>query len=243
MIKQGKCLIKKFLPQRLISSIRSFVDVFIDLYSCKSYSQEGEDMVLRKLIGNQENGFYVDIGAHHPRKYSNTYYFYKMGWRGINIDAMPGSMGLFNKLRPLDINIEVAVSDREELLEYFIFEESALNSFSKQLADSYIADKHKLVSKLKLKTQPLEKILDEYLSPDQKIDFLSIDAEGHDLKVLKSNNWDKYSPRYVLIEILGLNLENPTQNKIFSFLKSVGYGIVSKCHNTVIFEKVNLTTG
>ena len=41
-----------------------------------SFSQEGEDLVLQRLIGIKSNGFYVDIGAHHPYRFSNTYKFY-----------------------------------------------------------------------------------------------------------------------------------------------------------------------
>ena len=70
------------------------------------YSQNGEDLILNRFLENKKNGFYIDIGAHHPIRFSNTYLFYKKGWRGINIDAMPGSMDLFNKIRSRDINIE-----------------------------------------------------------------------------------------------------------------------------------------
>ncbi len=57
-----------------------------------SYAQEGEDLVLARLFGNQvESGFFVDIGAHHPVRYSNTYYFYRRGWTGLNVDALPGT--------------------------------------------------------------------------------------------------------------------------------------------------------
>src|SRR4051794_10306733 len=71
-----------------------------------SYSQEGEDMVLRRVFNNKRGGFFVDVGAHHPRMYSNTYYFYLRDWRGINIDAMPGGMAAFDRMRPGDINVE-----------------------------------------------------------------------------------------------------------------------------------------
>ena len=44
-----------------------------------SYSQEGEDMILKSFFENKKHyrGFYVDVGAHHPVRYSNTYFFYK----------------------------------------------------------------------------------------------------------------------------------------------------------------------
>lgn len=60
-----------------------------------------------KSFRKKKIGFYVDVGAHHPMRFSNTYFFYRMGWSGINIDAMPGSMKEFKKYRRRDINLEL----------------------------------------------------------------------------------------------------------------------------------------
>ncbi len=57
-----------------------------------SYSQFWEDMLLNFYFLRQQQGFYIDIGAYHPIQLSNTYHFYKRGWREINIDATPGIM-------------------------------------------------------------------------------------------------------------------------------------------------------
>jgi len=61
-----------------------------------SFSQDGEDMVLRRIFSGKLNGTYVDIGAHHPSLYSNTNYFYQNGWTGINIDPLPGNKLIFD---------------------------------------------------------------------------------------------------------------------------------------------------
>ena len=42
-------------------------------YHQMSFSQEGEDMVLARLFVGKNHGFYVDVGAHHPQRFSNTY--------------------------------------------------------------------------------------------------------------------------------------------------------------------------
>jgi len=68
------------------------------------YSQGAEDIILASIFGNREKGFWVDVGAHHPQRFSNTYLFSLKGWTGINIDALPGSMAIFKKMRPNDIN-------------------------------------------------------------------------------------------------------------------------------------------
>lgn len=46
----------------------------------------------------------------------------------------------------------------------------------------------KILFEKKIKAYPLAQILDKYLPAQQKIDFLTIDAEGLDLMVLQSNN-------------------------------------------------------
>jgi hypothetical protein len=79
-------------------------------FAIRSYSQEGEDRVLAHVldIGRRDPGFYVDVGAHHPQRFSNTYAFYLAGWRGLNIEPRPGSLSLFQRLRPRDINLNLA---------------------------------------------------------------------------------------------------------------------------------------
>ncbi|MFM5955986.1 MAG: FkbM family methyltransferase, partial [Dolichospermum sp.] len=96
----------------------------------------------------------MDIGAHHPQRFSNTYYFYLKGWSGINIDAMPGSMKIFDDLRPLDINLEIPISDKSEILTYYEFDEPALNSFSLPLSQERIkTSNYKIIAETQLKTQ------------------------------------------------------------------------------------------
>lgn len=209
-----------------------------DIYYQKSWSQEGEDLILSRYFENKKTkGFYVDVGAHHPLRFSNTYKFYKQGWHGINIDAMPGRMDLFNKLRPRDINLEKAVSDSKQIMTYYAFNEPALNGFSKELTEQRDGQANiKIIFKKNIETSTLEEILDQYMPKDQNIDLLSVDVEGLDFAVLKSNNWVKYSPELILIEILGSTLDELLNKEAAIFLRQFGYTIYAKCVNTVIFK-------
>ena len=232
-------LAKKILPLPFINILRRVRDFYQwDIYCQKCWSQEGEDLILSRYFENKKTeGFYVDVGAHHPLRFSNTYKFYKQGWRGINIDAMPGSMDLFNSLRPRDINIEKAISDSKQILTYYAFDEPALNGFSKELAKLRDGSGgHKMIFKKDLETSTLEEILDEYMPKGKNIDFLSIDVEGLDFAILKSNNWAKYVPELILIEILGSSLDELLYSEVTIFLKQFGYTIYAKCVNTVIFK-------
>jgi FkbM family methyltransferase len=203
-----------------------------------SFSQDGEDIVVAELFKHKSEGFYVDVGAHHPQRFSNTYYFYLKGWSGINIDAMPGSMKIFDDLRSRDINLEIPISDKSEILTYYEFDEPALNSFSLPLSQERITtSNYKIIAETQLKTQTLAEVLDKYLPPEQTIDFLSIDVEGLDYEVMNSNNWDKYKPKLVLVEDLELSsLKNINTSKVCLFLEERDYILVAKTLRTLIFK-------
>ena len=228
--------IRRIIPKKIREKISQILVNYFDGYSTKSYSQEGEDMILRRIFNDKIGGFYVDIGAHHPKRFSNTYYFYRKGWRGINIDAMPGSMKLFKKCRKKDTNIEAAISDTEEKLIYYAFEDPALNGFSKELSQEYEKN-YKLIFKKEIKTKKLSDIFDKFLPTGQKIDFLSIDVESLELNVLRSNNWDKYIPEFILVEMLDNGIKLIFENEIYKLLKSKGFCFFAKTVNTVIFKK------
>jgi FkbM family methyltransferase len=202
-----------------------------------AYSQEGEDLILNRAMGEKKNGFYIDIGAHHPVRFSNTYFFYKKGWRGINVDAMPGSMKAFNLLRPKDTNIEAAISSDVKELNYYVFNEPALNGFSKELSEQRTAIKEYRIEKvIPIKTTTLASIVEKYVPQNQPIDFLTVDVEGLDLEVLKTANWKNFRPKYILIEILGKNFEEILKSEISVFLKEQNYSLFAKAINTCFFE-------
>lgn len=240
--KLTKRLIIALTPSKLIKFYQSLavqtstVDVFLN----DSYAQEGEDMVLSRFFGNKTNGFYVDVGAHHPKRFSNTYTFYKRGWKGINIDAMPGSMELFTKIRPRDTNLEMGVSSTEESATYYIFNEPALNTFSQEEAQKKngMGD-YKIIEKIQIPSLKLSSLLEINLPPQIKIDFMSIDVEGLDMDVLKSNDWKKYRPHILVVEDIGFELSPQalSTNTLYQFLVSNNYDLVGKTYNTLFFKE------
>ena len=229
---------KKILPAPVKRLVRRALDFFTwDQWMNRSWSQEGEDMVMRRIFEGKTKGFYIDVGAHHPKRFSNTYYFYRLGWSGINIDAMPGAMQLFEKWRPRDINLEMGVGLASGTLDYYVFNEPALNGFSAKLSRerNEASNSYYVKEVIKVEVSPLERILDNYLQ-EKEIDFLSVDVEGLDLEVLKSNDWLRYRPRFVLVEVLQRSLHELGNDPISEFLKHVGYVLYAKQVNTVVFK-------
>ena len=214
----------------------------VSQYGYRSYALEGEDMVLRRLleVTRPESDFFVDVGAHHPFRFSNTYFFYKKGWRGINIDAMPGSMDMFRKYRPDDINLELAISDTRDTLTYHVFDQSALNTFSEELSAQHQAKGvAKLMQKVDIKTYSLAEVLAKNLPPGKRICFITVDVEDLDLAVLRSNDWEKYRPQYVLMEdrLVGCGSELGGREAV-QFMHSVGYQICARTLKTLFFSAI-----
>lgn len=232
-------MIKNLIPaslKKLVKRVLAFIDW--DPWMNRSWSQEGEDLILRRFFEGKSKGFYVDIGAHHPKRFSNTYLFYIRGWNGLNIDAMPGSMKSFQEDRPRDINLELGIGLIESQLDYYVFNEPALNGFSKELSNERhdTESKYQIEKIIKINVFPLSVVLDRNLPKGQDIDFLSVDVEGLDFEVLKSNDWTKYRPKFVLAEILNSSLNDIEQSSIGRLMSDNGYLVFAKCVNTVFFK-------
>ena len=200
-----------------------------------SFSSAGEDMILRHVIGSDKmDGFYVDVGAYDPVLGSNTYFFYLNGWRGINVEARPGSRARFDRVRPRDTNVEVGVSkQRGELTYYFIGEDSTMNSFSREFLE-HIDMLREVKREIAVPVLPLAEVLGQHLPAGQEIDFMSVDVEGHDLQALESNDWARFRPRFVVVEDKEVSAE---RSEIVRFMRGQGYEVCAQ--NVIILDKIN----
>ncbi len=209
----------------------------LDMFSSRSYSQEGEDMILRRIFEQNATGFYVDVGACHPRRWSNTYFFYKKGWRGINVEPNPESIRLFEAQRSQDINLSMGVSTVAAERMYYMFNEPALNTFEEDFTKmpSRRSERYYLVGKIPVRVRRLEDILDEYLPKEKRIDFISIDVEGHELSVLQSNNWEKYRPKCLLVEVLDASIPIVIRSTVHDFMTAANYSLYAKTANTLFY--------
>lgn len=201
-----------------------------------SFSQEGEDMILRRLFPEPVLGFYVDVGAHHPSRFSNTCHFYLRGWRGINIEPNPAVRSLFARRRPRDINLALGVSSTPGQLEYHLFDEPALNTFDPALASARSKEaRYTEVGTQRIETRRLDAILAEYLPPGIGIDFLTVDAEGMDIDVLHSNDWSRFRPSCIVVEALEERFQFDNSTPVALFLFQQNYVLLAKTLNSQVF--------
>ena len=212
---------KSFL-KRLLQPEEKYAEKF----KRNSYSQCGEDVIIDYIFRLRDITMptYIDVGANHPFYLNNTAYFYEKGCRGINIEANPELIAEFKVHRPLDININTGVAEKEGLLDFYVMQDNTLSSFSKHEADEMIKNGKELASVQKIKLVTLQSILDEHCGgvfPD----ILSVDVEGLDFEILKTINFSQSSPRIICVEAAEYspNGTGTRRDELIDFLIAEGY--------------------
>jgi len=227
----------------LFKNFYYFYNIYIRNYKfLRNGSQFGEENTILSFFDENYKGKFVDIGCFHPVRHNNTYAMYKLGWRGINIDLNPLTIELFNFCRREDININSAISDVEEIKKlYFIDELNTQNTLeSNHLL--FLKDHHNLkekeISLQEIKTKKLDKILDEH--GFNKIDFMNIDVEGHELNIVNSIDFSKYEIKFICIEMIDHNEKAIQVNKkVNAILERNDYVLEKKIGFNLIFKKNN----
>jgi FkbM family methyltransferase len=163
-----------------------------------SYAQNLEDVLLRRIFVNKSRGFYVDVGAWDPEKDSVTKAFYDDGWTGVNIEPGYNNWRRLVRARGRDVNLQVAVSDKEGQGQFLVVAGSGLSSLESGVASSL--DMYGLKGiETSVKLTTLTRIFEEHCS-DRQVDFLKIDVEGHEAAVIAGMDWNRLRPTVVLVE-------------------------------------------
>ena len=208
-----------------------------------SFSQTGLDLLLSNIFKGLQKGFYVDIGCNHPVYNNNTFLFYKRGWRGLNIDLDKSSIDLFNIFRKGDLNIHAALSSSNNTQKVYEFhKKSPLNTLVKKVANYQKAEVKNIYE---INTITLNEIINDKGLQNNKINFLTIDVEGHEVEVLKGLNIDIYRPDVIVVEYLDLNLDkleiknlninNVLNSEIYQYMLSKNYSLINWLHSDLIF--------
>ncbi|GAA0880884.1 hypothetical protein GCM10009119_38540 [Algoriphagus jejuensis] len=188
-----------------------------------------------RLIGIKKPS-YLDIGAHHPEFLSNTALFYNKGCRGLNIEPNPILFNEFLIKRKKDINLNIGIGPKEEILDFYCMKDSTLSTFSKKEYDLLISSKKELDYLSKIKVVPISDVLEKYF--DSKFpDLLSIDVEGLDLEILKTIDFSLFSPKVICVETSGYSPDGRGLKNIemINFLEDQGYFEYSNTYLNSIF--------
>jgi FkbM family methyltransferase len=190
----------------------------------KSYSQRYEDIIIDGLLGNEKSGTYLDIGAYDPHILSNTKRFHDRGWKGCNVEPNPRRFQKLVRARPNDINLNVGLSDAAGKLVFFDVDREAFSTFSEQRARELEKMGAHIRREIEIPVMRLEDVFEEHFKT-RTVDFCSIDTEGMDLAILRGNDWDRFRPRILCVEVSVAKTgdSNEQTESVETFLLGVGY--------------------
>ena len=212
-------MLKKFLRKlHILHSIYIKHKFFIKK---KSYAMDGEDTEVINYFKNKTKGFYVDVGCYHPIHRNNTYLLYKKNWNGINIDTSQFSIDLFDYMRPNDLNYNCAISNKNEIIKLFYQKELSQLSTTESIQAEMVFQGN--IKEKVIQAFTLDEILNKSKYKNSKIDFLDIDVEGADLKVLEGLSFEKFKPELICVEIHARKI---IESEIYKFLVDKKYKLI-----------------
>ena len=228
----------------MLESFLRYLNLYRRKYKYKkiSYSFNAVDLIIDYIFKNKNNGFYLDVGSQHPISNNNTYLLFKRGWSGINIDLDKKNIDLFNTARPNDINLNLAISsDVAEKKLYFYHDKSPINTLDKVVSDFQTAT----VKEIKrIKTTTLDIAL-QNLKFNNKIDYMNLDVEGHEMDIFKAFDLSVYKPSIISVEFLDLDmkylefknndLQRIVNSDLYKHLLNNKYHFVNWLHGDLIF--------
>ena len=169
-----------------------------------TYSQHGEELYIWQLLDFKLDGFFIEIGAYDGIRLSNSYFFEKIGWKGILIEAHPELAKQCKVNRPNSITLHTALgsTDGGNINFSVVTGKGGVDTLSFVSANDKQLQRIKsakgIITTVDVPSRNLDSILKEY--EIDNIDFISIDVEGVEIDVLKGINFSKYKPNLLVIE-------------------------------------------
>lgn len=179
-----------------------------------------EDLIVDSILGCKKEGFYVDVGANHPKILSNTKRFYDRGWSGINIEPNPTIFDLLQKERKNDINLNVGIGNEKGEMKYYLLAPDQLSTFDHRAAQESIRSRKAILEKtLTVPVSTLTEVLESH-AKDRFIDFMSIDVEGFEEEVIAGGDWRRFRPGLLMLEI------NQNGEVILKMMREMNYRLI-----------------
>ncbi|MEM6258900.1 MAG: FkbM family methyltransferase [Planctomycetota bacterium] len=206
----------------------------------RSYAQSGEDILAyRVLCGHLriDRPTYVDIGAHDPVHLSNTYLLYTLGSNGLLIEPDPDCVKKLRRKRRRDTVLAAGISpDIYGEAPFYRLNQPTLNTFSWHDAqDACTQGPYRVIEEMRVPVVPIADAIDAKHAG--RPNFLSIDAEGLDVAILSSYDFERHAPELICVESAEFCEDNlgPLRDEIFNLLDERGYFLYASTYLNGLF--------
>lgn len=201
------------------------------------YSQFGEDITAANLLRNVKSGFYVDIGAHHPLRHSNTALFHIWGWRGVTVEPMRQGFRAFRRYRPHAINVRAAIHNDEDSVTLFKFRGGLSNTTMQERVKGLRKSKD-VVGEEVVPALSLNDVFERHVPDGVRVNYLSVDIEGYDIEAMLAFDLARYRPDVVCLELYRPDMLALGENVAVKYMSEHGYQLYAI--NIYSFTFVNI---
>jgi FkbM family methyltransferase len=188
--------------------------------------QAGQDLLAYLYFRGKKTGFFLDIGAHDGRTYSNSYVFEQLGWRGACVEPLPGVFEQLRQNRRCDCyQAALAASASPGAVFVHAVGVDTLSGLESELAgghEDWIVREGGRPERIRVKTLTFSGLMASY--PDQQtIDFLSLDVEGAEMAILRTIDFETYNFGLITVECV----EEKEGEDLRDFMAAKGYGVLA----------------
>lgn len=187
-----------------------------------TYSQFGEDITAQNLLRNVQSGFYVDVGAHHPLRHSNTAALHILGWQGVTVEPVRAQHEAFTRMRPHATNLRAAIHNDHDSVTIYKFRKGLANTIiperGRELAETHDAQGEETVPALSLND-----LFERHVPADTHVNYLTVDIEGYDVPAILAFDLDRHRPDVICVEIYRPDMLALGQDPVVRHLTDHGY--------------------
>jgi FkbM family methyltransferase len=159
------------------------------------FPYEVENELKAKFFASVRKGFFVEVGANEPQRNSQSWQFEQAGWTGVLVEPQPDLAETLRSLRRAHVVAAACSSPANAGTSMTLHVSGPHSSLKRELAvTGVVAQKT-----IDVPVRTLDDILKEAGAPP-RIDFVSIDVEGHEVEVLSGFDLARWHPRLILIE-------------------------------------------
>jgi FkbM family methyltransferase len=200
-----------------------------------SFSQHGEDTFINARFGHKKDGFYVDVGASHPFRLSNTFLLYQNGWRGVTVEPIPLLGRLHRRWRPHDSLVQKAVGPIPGKVTFQEMLPSVLSTLDPVTAHSSVSEgRAQLLRCYEIDVVTLDQLFANYVGR-RTVDLLSLDLEGLDAETITSFRLEDTRPTLICIEFA----DQDTRSKMLAYFEQRKYRLVVELGCNLIVENAS----
>lgn len=212
--------------QRRVDAAKYTAEQFDELgpllmaYGERRHSENFEELIIRDFFHDKRGGIFLDVGANHYERHSNTFYLETaLGWSGLAVEPQTHFAADYAQHRPRTRFVAMFAADQDgQTATLFVPPDNNL------VASSTVSYSQRFATPdagTAVPTATLNTLLQQ--AQIDRLDFLSMDIELAEPAALKGFDVERFKPALVCIEALP-----EVRQAILDYFHGHGYVVVSK---------------